>query len=64
MTVGFLVGSDGKFRDMRRHRAVGQLQHDVLSRRAALFPFFELEIASIGDEISVPNSTRISFALA
>src|SRR5262245_33795255 len=49
---------------MSGHRAISHLQHHVLSASATLFPIFKLEIASVGDEISVPNSTRISFALA
>src|SRR4030095_15219545 len=49
---------------MSGHRTIGHLQHHVLSPTATLFPIFKFEIASIGDEISVPHSTRISLALA
>src|SRR5262245_45812420 len=49
---------------MSGHRAIGHLQHHILSSPTTFFPIFEFEIASIGDEISVPDSTRIGFAFA
>src|SRR4029450_3095302 len=49
---------------MSGHRTIGHLQHHVLPPTATLFPIFKFEIASIGDEISVPHSTRISLTLA
>src|SRR4029453_326367 len=49
---------------MSGHRTIGHLPHHVLPPPATLFPIFKFEIASIGDEISVPHSTRISLALA
>src|SRR4029453_13427071 len=49
---------------MSGHQTIGTLQHHVLPPPATLFPIFKFEIASIGDEISVPHSTRISLALA
>src|SRR4030095_2014782 len=49
---------------MSGHRTIGHLQHHVLPPTATLFPIVKFEIASIGDEISVPHSTRISLALA
>ena len=62
MAVGFLVRANGEFRDMRGHRAIGHLQHHVLSPSTALLPIFQREIARICDKIGVPNAAWIGFA--
>src|SRR5918995_1924656 len=60
----FLIGADGKLGNMRGHRAIGHLEHDILSSRAALFPIFQFEVTGISNEISIPNTAWMSFALA
>src|SRR4030095_658173 len=61
MGLGFLVSPHRKLRDVRSHRAVGQLQHYVFSPSTALLPIFQREIARIGDKIGVPNAAGIGF---
>src|SRR5262245_9964284 len=64
MTVRLLVGANGKLRNMRGHGSIGELQHDVLARRATLLPFLQRKIPRIGDEIRVPHPAWIGFSLA
>ncbi len=49
---------------MRGHRTVGHFQHHVLAGGAAFFPVLEGKAARVGNEIGVPYTTRIGFALA
>ena len=62
--MGFLVGANGKFRDMRSHGAVGHFQHDVFAAAAALDPIFQRKAARVGDKVGIPDPARIGFALA
>src|SRR5688572_10927387 len=59
-----LIGTDGKLGNMRGHRAIGHLEHDVLSGRPPLLPVFKFKVAGVSNKVGIPNTAWMSFALA
>ena len=51
VAMGLFISADGKFRDVSAHDVAGKIEVDVFSAGAAFFPFVELKVPRIGNEI-------------
>src|SRR5258706_7576922 len=54
--VGFLVTADSELRDMAAQRVFGNFQAHLRTAATAFFPFEQLQIFHVGDEVGLPGS--------